>query len=135
MVPRLVDYLNQSILVSIPVLHSEVKCRSYILVGADLQGLWLQSEALLHELFDVHGEVPPASTPVFVPFSHIAFVVVSAPPRKIAGFPASLRTPVAAPTQAPTAAGRSTKETEVAHKRKLRKVAAAEQSARVTNKR
>jgi hypothetical protein len=101
MVPRLADYLNQSILVSIPVLHSDVKCRSYILVGLDLQGLWLQSDELLRDVSDEAEKGTPASTPVFVPFSQIASVVLSAPARKIAGFPASLRTPATPLRQAP----------------------------------
>jgi hypothetical protein len=109
MVPRLADHLNQSILVSIPVLHSDVKCRSYILVGVDLQGLWLQSDELLRDVSDEAENGTPASTPVFVPFSQIASVVLSAPARKIAGFPASLRTPATPPRQAPAPAIRTAK--------------------------
>ena len=104
MVPRLADYLNQSILVSIPVLYSDVKCRGYTLVGVELHGLWLQSDELLRDVLDEAGEGTPASTPVFVPFSHIACVVLAAPSRKFAGFPASLRTPATPPQQAPAPA-------------------------------
>jgi hypothetical protein len=108
MIPRLIDYLNQSILVSIPVLHSDVKCRSYTLMGLELQGLWLQSEELLQDLLDnEQGEDAPAPTPAFVSFSHIAFVVLSAPVRKVAGFPASLRSAASLPQQAHTPLARS----------------------------
>jgi hypothetical protein len=127
MVPRLADYLSQTILVSIPVLHSDVKCRSYTLVGVELQGLWLQSDELLRDVLDEAGEGTPASTPAFVPFSHIACVVLAAPGRKIAGFPASLRTPATPPQQAPAPA--------VRHVEKKRPRADADKGADVAQKR
>jgi hypothetical protein len=108
MIPRLVEYLNQTILVSIPALRSDVKCRSYTLVGVELQGLWLQSEELLRDLTaDERGEGAPAGTPAFVSFSHIAFVVLPAPVQKLAGFPASLRSAASLPPDVHAAAARN----------------------------
>jgi hypothetical protein len=125
MVPRLIDYVNQSILVSIPVLHTDVKCRSYTLKGVELQGLWLQSEELLKELLgDDEGEGTYALAPAFVSFSHIAFIVLSAAPvRKLAGFPASLRNAPPPAQPADSAGHKSTradtrKDSEPAPKRK-----------------
>ena len=112
MVPKLIDYLRQSVLVSIPALHSDIRCRSYTLVGVELQGLWLQSEELLDDLLDDEAQSAPSSTPVFVPFSQIAGIVLAAPSRKVAGFPASLRTPAAPPAQ------RTVKDSDAAHKKK-----------------
>jgi hypothetical protein len=86
MIPKLVDYLNHPILVSIPALHSDARCRSYALRGVEMQGLWLQSEELA-------GHVAPADTGgyreplavAFVPFSQIACVLLPRPYRRSAG--------------------------------------------------
>lgn len=128
MVPRLTDYLNQTILVSIPVLHSDVKCRSYTLIGVELQGLWLQSEELQRGLTATdEGNAALESMPAFVSFSHVAFVVLPAPVRKVAGFPDSLRTESSASAHAQAAAGRGAerkrvreahKDSEAAHHKK-----------------
>jgi hypothetical protein len=86
MVPKLVDYLNQPVLVSIPALYSDAKCRSYLLLGVEMQGLWLQNEDLVSELTSLDTQISvDARTPVFVPFSHIACVVLPAPVAKVVG--------------------------------------------------
>jgi hypothetical protein len=107
MIPRLHDYLNQNILVSIPVLNSDIKCRPYTLLGAELHGLWLQSEELTDLATTEESDVPAAGAPVFVAFSHIAFVVLPPPVRKIAGFPASLRAEPSAAAHAQALVGRA----------------------------
>jgi hypothetical protein len=89
MIPKLADYLNQTVLVSIPVLHSDGKCRSYTLLGVEMQGLWLQDEDLVEHLASVATDASISTTaPVFVPFSHIAFVVLPAPVTRVSGFEA-----------------------------------------------
>jgi len=86
MIPKLVDYLNQTVLVSIPALHSDAKCRSYVLLGVEMQGLWLQDEKLVGELTSLATEMSvDARAPVFVPFASIAFVVLPAPVTKVVG--------------------------------------------------
>ncbi len=86
MVLKLVDYLNQPVLVSIPALNSDAKCRSYVLLGVELQGLWLRDEDLVAELTSLEKETSiDASSPVFVPFSAIAAVVLPAPVAKVVG--------------------------------------------------
>jgi hypothetical protein len=89
MIPKLVDYLNQTVLVSIPVLHSDGKCRSFTLLGVEMQGLWLQDENLVDHLVSVATDTSIDTTaPVFVPFSHIAFILLPAHATKVSGFEA-----------------------------------------------
>jgi hypothetical protein len=84
MIPKLVDYLNQTVLVSIPALQSDAKCRSYMLLGVEMQGLWLQDEKLVGELTSLtKGMSVDSQAPVFVPFAAIAFVVLPAPVTKV----------------------------------------------------
>jgi hypothetical protein len=83
MPPNLVRYLNKTVLVSIPVLFDDGTARPYTLLGAEMNGLWLQSEELTNRLLrdDCAGlaEMDPA---VFVPFAQIAGVLIptSMPP-------------------------------------------------------
>jgi hypothetical protein len=46
MAPNLAQYLNKTILVSIPALFEDAACRPCKLIAAELNGLWLQSEEL-----------------------------------------------------------------------------------------
>jgi hypothetical protein len=131
MIPRLTDYVNQSILVSIPALHSDLKCRAYTLMAVELQGLWLHSEELQRVLTPAQeGETAVEAMPAFVSFSHIAFVVLPAPVPKIAGFSASLRGDPAVAAHAQAAAARAAerkrgrdahKDSETAHHKKRAK--------------
>lgn len=78
MTPRLTQYLNKTILVSIPALFEDGACRAYKLLGVEVQGLWLQSEELTRRLAskatEGHESLEPA---VFVPFTQIAGVMVA----------------------------------------------------------
>jgi hypothetical protein len=105
MIPKLVNYLNQTVLVSIPALHSDAKCRRYVLLGVEMQGLWLQDPDFVGELTAMEKEVSvEPATPVFVPFSAIAFVVLPAPVAKVVDVQALTRErPIQA--EAPGAAG------------------------------
>jgi hypothetical protein len=84
MIPKLVDYLNQVVLVSTPALHSDAKCRPYVLLGVEMQGLWLQHEELVGELTSSEKRASvDARAPVFVPFASIACVVLPQPVAKV----------------------------------------------------
>jgi hypothetical protein len=80
MIPNLVRHLNRTILVSIPALFDDGVCRPYQLLGAELNGLWLQSEELTRRLLPRevgdHATLAPA---VFVPLAQIAGVLVATP--------------------------------------------------------
>jgi hypothetical protein len=100
MIPKLVNYLNHTVLVCIPVLHPDAKCRQYVLLGVELQGLWLQDPDLVSELTSLEKKVAvDPATPVFVPFASIAFVVLPAPVTKVVDVQALTR---ARPIQAAT---------------------------------
>jgi hypothetical protein len=76
MPPQLKQYLNRSILVSIPVLYEDGKCRAYTLRGFGTDGLWLNSEALVHRLLHENDKSNVAGNPiVFVPYTQIAGIV------------------------------------------------------------
>ena len=83
---RLSQSINQTILLSIPSLFEDGKCKPFKLLAAELHGLWLESDALTERLRpDDFGEYASGSTAVFVPFAQIAAVlVVTAAPRPAA---------------------------------------------------
>src|SRR4051812_11095535 len=74
----LTRYLNQLVFVSIPVLFEGATARPYTLLGAELNGLWLQSGQLTERLLGDDGHPLAGLNPaVFVPFAQIAGVVVA----------------------------------------------------------
>jgi hypothetical protein len=78
MAPNLARYLNKMLFVSIPSLFEDGTARSYTLIGAELNGLWLHSEALTDRLLKEHGRDLALMNPaVFVPFAQIAGVLVA----------------------------------------------------------
>lgn len=77
MPPNLVRYLNKTVLVSIPVLFDDGTARPYTLLGAEMNGLWLQSEELTNRLLrDDCAELAQMNPAVFVPFAQIAGVLI-----------------------------------------------------------
>ncbi|HEY6127275.1 MAG TPA: hypothetical protein VIW23_03750 [Candidatus Acidoferrum sp.] len=77
MTTNLTRYLNKTILVSIPALFDDGVCRPYKLLGADFQGVWLQSEKLTDRLLpDEASHFRDFAPAVFVPFAQIAGVLV-----------------------------------------------------------
>jgi hypothetical protein len=76
--PKITEYLNKTIFVSIPALFDDGACHAYTLLGVEVQGLWLQSEELAQRLAsdstEGHESFDPA---VFVPFAQIAGVMVA----------------------------------------------------------
>ena len=80
MTPKVSQYINRTILVSIPALFDDGQCRAYTLQGVELHGLWLQSEELTERLLpEDKQEYTSASVSlaVFVPFAQIAGVLVA----------------------------------------------------------
>jgi hypothetical protein len=82
---KLSRYINDDILVSIPALFDDGKCRAFTLVGVELNGLWLQSDELAERL--LHSdmrEYQSAGPLAFIPFAQIAAVLfatrATAPP-------------------------------------------------------
>jgi hypothetical protein len=78
---RIARYVNRSIFVSLPGLFDDGVCRPFTLLGAELEGLWLQSDELTRRLLPGDKQ-HPAATPaaVFVPFAQIAGVLVATGP-------------------------------------------------------
>lgn len=71
------QYLNKTILISIPAVFDDAACRACKLVGVELQGLWLQSDELTQRLLaDDQQGFASAAPVVFVPFAQIAGVLV-----------------------------------------------------------
>src|ERR1700738_738250 len=78
MIPNLARYLNKTVLVSIPALFGDALCRPYKLLGAELNGLWLQSEELTNRLLPPEAADFARLEPVvFVPFAQMAGVLVA----------------------------------------------------------
>lgn len=84
MAPNMVQYLNRSILISIPALFDDRACRSFTLIGIELNGLWLQSQELNRRLLSHETAHFEQMEPVvFVPFAQIAGVLIpTGPPPK-----------------------------------------------------
>ncbi len=100
MTQNLTKYVNKTILVSIPVLSDDVRCRPYKLMGVELVGLWLQSEDLASRfLAQEHKAHAQATWAFFVPYSQIACVAVGTIT------PAALALEVTPPAQVKSAAG------------------------------
>lgn len=108
MTPNLGRYVNKTILVSIPPLSGDVKCRPYKLTGVELIGLWLEG-ADLADGFLGHGHKSrtPTTWAFFIPYSQIACVAVGTTPVSIpVGVTASAaRSQVPAQDARPTVAG------------------------------
>jgi hypothetical protein len=72
------QYINQTIMVSIPVLFEDGKCRPFKLLSVDMIGLWLESDELATRLLgDQCQNYASAEPVVFVPFTQIAGVLVA----------------------------------------------------------
>jgi hypothetical protein len=78
MPPNLSRYLNKTLFVSIPALFEDGTVRPCTLLGAEINGLWLQSEELTDRLLRDEGrELSKLSPAVFVPFAQIAGVLIA----------------------------------------------------------
>jgi hypothetical protein len=78
MSPNITRYVNKTIFVSIPTLFEDGTCRPYKLLGAELNGLWLQSDELTQRLLsDDQQDLAALAPAVYVPFAQIAGVLVA----------------------------------------------------------
>jgi hypothetical protein len=91
MPPQLGQFLNKTILVSIPDIFKDDRSRPYTLVGIELSGLWLQGGDLATRLLpEGHKHHEQFVLTAFVPFSQIAAVfVATARPASTPGSPPS----------------------------------------------
>jgi len=74
--PPLQTYLNKSVLVGLPVLFGDVRCRPCRLVDIASNGLWLEIEGVAERLIP-HEALSFASgtLTMFVPFAQISCVI------------------------------------------------------------
>lgn len=79
MPPQLKQYLNRTIMVSIPALFEDGKCRACTLQAVDSDGLWLESSALMNRLLPEHEKATSTRPGVFVPIAQIAALILAAP--------------------------------------------------------
>jgi len=77
---NLANYLNKTILISIPAVFEDNQPHPFKLVGIELFGLWLESEELAQRVQspDKQGQ-SLSSHAVFFPFSQILYVVDRVP--------------------------------------------------------
>jgi hypothetical protein len=103
MTPKISQYLNKTVLVAIPALFDDGKCRAFTLVGVELHGLWLQSDEITERLLQSNARAYASTAPaIFVPFAQIAGVLVGTRPPAAANAPAS-KAAAAAPKASATA--------------------------------
>jgi hypothetical protein len=78
MTPKLKQYLNRTIMVSIPALFKDVKCRAYTLQAVEEGGLWLTSAALVDRLLPEREQATDATTPaIYVPAGQIGALILT----------------------------------------------------------
>jgi hypothetical protein len=117
MPPSLKQYLNRTILISIPALFEDGRCREYILQSIEPDGLWLNSESLASRLLPEDGPKTTRVKPVaFVPDAQIAAIILP---------PISAAVKVVATTTANAAAAVATKSTKARAGKTARAEAAA----------
>jgi hypothetical protein len=77
MPPQLGQFLNKTVLVSIPEIFKDGRCRPYTLVGIEFSGVWLQGGDLATRLLlEDHEQNERFVFTAFVPYSQIAAVLV-----------------------------------------------------------
>jgi hypothetical protein len=72
MVRILGHHVNKPVLVSVPPIFGKSEPQRCRLVGIEPAGLWLESEHLSRKAFP---DADPPPTPVFVPFTQIAYLI------------------------------------------------------------
>lgn len=122
MTPSLAQYCNRTVLVSIPALFEDGFCRSYKLIGAELNGLWLQSEELTKRLLsnETPQRLAQMELAVFVPFAQIAAVLVTTGPPPKEFMQAMLKIQGTGKTHVKTKEKHPEDQREEHHKRKRR---------------
>jgi hypothetical protein len=106
MTPKLKQYLNRTVLVSIPSVFKHGRCHPYTLRAIEEGGLWLTSEELLDRLYPDREGTDAARHPlVYVPNAQIAALILPV-------MPAATTPQSPDPTQgAPPEAGKPTSTT------------------------
>ena len=80
MPPKLKQYLNRTILASIPALFEDGRCRAYTLLSIEADGLWLSSNELAEQLLpERERKDTETAQPVFVPAVQIAAIILPPP--------------------------------------------------------
>ena len=103
MPPRLKQYLNRSILVSIPALYEDGKRRSYTLRGIEPDGLLLSSEERVHRLLLENEKSTVAANPlVFVPYAQITGIITATVTPSAPSPPIGDKTPAVSKSPPPT---------------------------------
>jgi hypothetical protein len=75
--PKVSQHINKTILVSIPILFHDGRCRPFTLVGVEVAGLWLQADELAGRLLpETMQNYVTAEPVIFVPFAQIAGIVI-----------------------------------------------------------
>jgi hypothetical protein len=81
MTPKVSQYINKTILIAIPVLFDDGRCRPFKLIGVEVPGLWLQANDLAERLLpEAMQNYVTAEPVIFVPFAQIAGVVIPTRP-------------------------------------------------------
>jgi hypothetical protein len=107
MPPRLKQYLNRSIRVSIPALFENGKCRVFSVRLIETDGLWLSSDELTAQLLpEPDRKTVGLAQPVFVPTAKIAAIIQPPPAATTARPDDAAAIPAAAVTAAPVTAAR-----------------------------
>jgi hypothetical protein len=115
MPPTLKQFLNRTILASIPALFEDGRCRAYALLSIEADGLWLSSNELTVRLLDERERKDVATAqPVFVPAAQIAAIILPPP----AGPPAQSPEAAATPTQSGAVAAGAPAKAEVPRRTK-----------------
>jgi hypothetical protein len=77
---KLKQYLNHIILVSIPALFQDGRCRPHTLQAIETDGLWLSSDELTARLLpEADHKIAESKQPVFVPAAQIAAIILPPP--------------------------------------------------------
>ena len=115
MPPKLKQYLNHTIMIAIPALFEDGKCRAYTLRAIDEDGLWLESSALLKRLLPEDRQTTAINPVIFVSAAQIAAVILAAPSAVVPPLAAAV---APAAGQEAHAAGASISQTRTAAKPK-----------------
>jgi hypothetical protein len=105
---KLKQYLNRTILASIPALFEDGRCRAYTLLSIEADGLWLSSNELAERLLpERERKDTETAQPVFVPAVQIAAIILPPPPAPTAPPVEAEATPAESGTVATGAAAKA----------------------------
>ena len=76
--PKLANFVQKTILISIPGLTKDDRLYPYKLVGIEADGLWIESPSLRSRLQSPPGGTDHGELAAFVPFAQILYVLCDA---------------------------------------------------------